>query len=495
MPRKENRVRIERGLYRSGNVYFACATPLASRKVVWKKLGAVGLMEARRLRDEFAAETRRAPAAPRSRRVTYGKVVAEWLSDQEARVAAGDLARSALGGYRDELERHILPVFGGRQVASITPDDLVRWHRDMQRRGLSAWSIKHAWAPLRLVLPYAVRHYGLPGNPADALLPQERPKPGEDRKRFLNRKEIGSLLDAAVDPYRLPIATAIFSGLRIGELLGLTWEDIDFKAGIIKVRFQAPRPGERARLKTPAARRDVILMPELGSDLRRHRLASPWAGPQDIVFASKTGTSPDQRNVANRGLKIACREAAPRGRELPRAAPHVRQHPDCPGPRRRLRLTPARPRQRGDHAEGLRALVRRGQACGDGAAAAERGLPGGAAAAPGAGEAAGARRVSVSRRRHADRRRRQHRQQLARQRLARAPELEADDLPRRGVQIAQAPGRFLGDDGAAVVALGAQPGDVGVAVVVAVDLRQIGRNVRDRRSQRPSARTRCSSPP
>lgn len=65
-------------------------------------------------------------------------------------MAAGDLARSTLAGYRDELKRHILPVFGTRQIASITPDDLVRWHRDMQRRGLSSWSIKHAWAPLRL---------------------------------------------------------------------------------------------------------------------------------------------------------------------------------------------------------------------------------------------------------------------------------------------------------------------------------------------------------
>jgi integrase len=80
------------------------------------------------------------------------------------------------------------------------------------------------------VLRYALRHYGLPGNPAHALLPTERPQPVEDRKRFLNRKEIGLLLNAAVDPYRSLIATAIFSGLRIGELLGLTGEDIDFKA-------------------------------------------------------------------------------------------------------------------------------------------------------------------------------------------------------------------------------------------------------------------------
>lgn len=158
---------------------------------MWTTLGPVGLMEARRLRDEFAAQTHRAPAATRSRRVTYGEVAGEWLSDHEARVAAGDLARSTLAGYRDELERHVLPMFGNRQIAAVTPDDLVRWHR---------------------------------------------------------------ACSAAACPH--------------------------------------------GRSSTP---------------LRRHRPASPWAGPRDIVFASKVGTSPDQRNVAKRGLKIACREAGIEG--------------------------------------------------------------------------------------------------------------------------------------------------------------------------------------
>ena len=72
--------------------------------------------------------------------MTYGETVQEWLTDQGARVAAGDLASSTLEGYHDGLKRHILPVFGDRQILSITPDDLVRWHRDMQRRGLPAWS-------------------------------------------------------------------------------------------------------------------------------------------------------------------------------------------------------------------------------------------------------------------------------------------------------------------------------------------------------------------
>ena len=43
-----NRVRIERGLYRDGSIYYACATPPGSRSAAWKSLGAVGKMEARR---------------------------------------------------------------------------------------------------------------------------------------------------------------------------------------------------------------------------------------------------------------------------------------------------------------------------------------------------------------------------------------------------------------------------------------------------------------
>jgi len=46
------RVRIERGLYRDGAIYYACATPPGSRSAVWRSLGTVGKMEARRLRDE-----------------------------------------------------------------------------------------------------------------------------------------------------------------------------------------------------------------------------------------------------------------------------------------------------------------------------------------------------------------------------------------------------------------------------------------------------------
>ena len=99
-------------------------------------------------------------------------------------------------------------------------------------------------------------------------------------------------------------------------------------------------------------------------------------------------------------------------------------------------------------------------------AAARRGLPRGAAAARGARQAARLRRVSVSRRRRPATPAAHWGASRSRART------RGRQLSRRCIQITQAPRRFLGDDGAPVVALGAQPGDVGVAVVVAVDLRR-----------------------
>ena len=85
---------------------------------------------------------------------------------------------------------------------------------------------------------------------------------------------------------------------EVGELLGLTWGDIDFDAGVIRVRKQLDDE-TRARVepKTEHAVRDVMLMPSLGRTLREHRLASPFSSDGDLVFCSPTGAGLDRHNV------------------------------------------------------------------------------------------------------------------------------------------------------------------------------------------------------
>lgn len=121
--------------------------------------------------------------------------------------------------------------------------------------------------------------------------------------------EIEALLDAADDRYRSLLATAIFSGLRAGEQRALRWQDVDLDAGVIQVRWQLSRTGERIAPKTKQAIRDVVLMPALARMLREHKLASPWSRDSDPVFASAKGTPIGYRALARRALEPALAKA------------------------------------------------------------------------------------------------------------------------------------------------------------------------------------------
>jgi integrase len=318
-----HRERVERGLYRDGAVYYACATPAGSRNARWKSLGAVGVMQARRLRDEFVADVRQGrvlSAVRDGRRVSFEAVAGEWLDAQRALVEVGELAPRTLDGYELSVRRHLIPFFGSRPIATITPNDLVAWHAAQRRSGAATWSIKGRWNALRGALGHAVRHELLAANPADALTSREKPKPGPSRKRFLTDDEMAKLLDAATGRSHTLVALLLFSGLRISEALGLAWRDVDLTSGHLRVRHQLNRQGKRVRLKTIGARRDVVLIDSLARILRHHRLASPHSRPGDPVFATTSATPLSARN-AGRAFARLIKDA-----DLADVTPHALRH-------------------------------------------------------------------------------------------------------------------------------------------------------------------------
>ncbi len=313
MPSPEKRVRVERGLYKRGKLYYVCATAPGARTATWRAIGAVNLMEARRLRDKFAAELQRAPEPVVRSRATFGEVADEWLAEQEDRRDAGEMSPRTYELYELGLRRHVLPTLGTWQVRAIGADELVAWIRKLRAAGYAPHSIHNYWGALHLVLRHAVRKGLIASSPADRLTSGERPKPGAGRRRFLDREDVARLLGAAPDRYRLAIACGLFSGLRVSELLGLTWADLDFRGDVIRVRDQLGRDGKRRALKTAAARRDVVLMAQLASELRGWRLASPFSGERDLVFCSSTGRTVGHRHIAARGLEKAAQRAGLEG--------------------------------------------------------------------------------------------------------------------------------------------------------------------------------------
>ena len=291
MPRSEKRVRVERGLYRAGRAYWACATAPGETQARWRRIGETGIQLARRERDKFAYELRTGHISPVRGVITVRQLYTQWSDRLDELEQAGELRPRTITSYKDGVRLHVLPSWGSRDIRSISPDDMVAWHERQRRTGASTWSIRARWMSLRGLFAYAARVGHIARNPCDVLEQRERPKPGRPRARYLNNSEIQALLRQTDGQTRLIVAVLIFSGIRASEILGLTWEDIDFTADVIRVRKQMSRNGKRTRLKTDAARRDVLLMAELARLLRKAKLAAPFSNDEDLVIGNGIGNT------------------------------------------------------------------------------------------------------------------------------------------------------------------------------------------------------------
>jgi len=305
---KPRRTRVERGIYRQANGNFAVCARRAGR-LHFRTVG-TDLAAARRAREDLIAalEAGRVPASPRLR---FDTVAARWGERFESMVAAGDRHPRTLEAHRFHLNHDLVPRLGSRRISSFGVEDVADLIIELRADGRSAKTTANALATLQSVLRFARRRGWILIDPVELLESEERPHPPRhSRGRVLGQAEIERLLDACPTRGRVLVETALFSGLRISELLGLTWADIDFAAGLIRVRAQLSRahrgePPRRVPTKTPASVREIPLVPQLAERLAAHRRESAFAAPLEWVFATSRGTPFGERNVARRVLRKA----------------------------------------------------------------------------------------------------------------------------------------------------------------------------------------------
>jgi integrase len=151
-------------------------------------------------------------------------------------------------------------------------------------------------------------------NPCDDTDP---PKVSRDEMRPLDRQQARRLLSVArSDSDRLEVlwVLAVHTGMRLGELLGLKWEDVDLETGALQVKHALSPEGEFAETKTARSRRRIDLTPGGVEALRRHRKAQVeerilrvglWQ-EQDLVFPTSVGTPLTHRNVVRTTSRRCC---------------------------------------------------------------------------------------------------------------------------------------------------------------------------------------------
>jgi integrase len=229
---------------------------------------------------------------------------ASWLDGLE-----GLVLPSTVEAYAGRLNRHVLPRLADHRLDEIEVDDILTLISDLRKQGYSGTTIAVTLTPLSRMFGHAVRRGLIEVNPVSKLDRSERPRVSRQERPVLNPEEIGRLLEAASPRFRTLLATAILSGLRQGELLGLHWRDVDFDNELIHVRTQLNRKRRDVPPKTQRAVRDVILMAALAEALRKHKTETGFDQPDDYVFTTRTGTPHHAPHIGLRALKPALEQA------------------------------------------------------------------------------------------------------------------------------------------------------------------------------------------
>jgi len=207
-----------------------------------------------------------------------------WLKNRKVKGRA--LKPRTRAGYRDLLDRFILPTFANVPVHTIDREAVERWY-DRTAKDTPTYRSK-AYSLLRTILASAVDDGHLALNPA-----RIRGAGQTERKHQVHPatlEELDALTDAMPPRYRLLVQLAAWCALRYGELTELRRADVDTKDGVLRVRRAVSLVDGKFVIDTPktaAGVRDVAIPPHLLPLVRAHLLEHTAPGLDGLLFPSK----------------------------------------------------------------------------------------------------------------------------------------------------------------------------------------------------------------
>jgi integrase len=264
------------------------------------------LAEARAWRSEAQTAIRRGTLRAPSQ-LTLSEAAEAWLAGARAgsiRNRSGDRYKpSVIRGYETSLRLRVLPDLGKRKLSEIRRREVQDLADRLLGQGLDPSTIRNTLMPLRAMFRRALARGDIAVNPTRGLeLPAVRGK----RDRIVSPEEAGALLAALPARDRAIWATALYGGLRRGELQALRWDDVDLANGVIRIERAWDVQEGPIEPKSRAARRKVPIPAVLRDYLVEHRHGHP--GALGHVFGRPDGKAFDGPTVDARA-KAAWRRA------------------------------------------------------------------------------------------------------------------------------------------------------------------------------------------
>jgi len=280
-------------------------------------------------------QVRKGTYVPQSQGKTFREFAEGWF---KGKVGVKEATRVS---YQGILNKHLIPYFGGGRISDMRRENIREFVKGLDEEGaLNPKTIHNILLVLHQIIDDAQVEGLITHNPYLKIEKPNRENPEVDYLRtheipiFLKACEVSKEPEKKVSKIPQPpeekrkerpkcdstryafFYTAIFTGMRRGELLGLKWEDIDWlnrkihvKRSLYKTTFQTP--------KSKHSKRAIDIGPRLIDVLKNHRakqnetrlkVGEGWSN-NDLVFSQNDGTPLDGDNVYHRDLKAVLKKA------------------------------------------------------------------------------------------------------------------------------------------------------------------------------------------
>ena len=268
------------------------------------------------------------------KKATFKEFAETWLRDY----AKMKCKPSTYRGYENTINKQLIPRFGSFKLSDVTTGRLQTFIAErsasvkrktvksetgnsetVETKTLKPKTVINDIVPIKLMFKHAVRWGYLKKDPAEYI---ERPKIEREEVEILTPEEVNLLLKHMSPQYRTLILTAVLTGLRRGELLGLQWGDIDGRHNQIHVRRAFCNVSkELTTPKTRRSKRKVDMSPTLVKELKALLMASGTRSATALIFTEADGSPIDPDNFYHREFVPALQRA-----KLRRVGVHSLRH-------------------------------------------------------------------------------------------------------------------------------------------------------------------------
>jgi len=234
-----------------------------------------------------------------------------------------NLKPSTKAAYKQHIRVHIKPYLGRKQLTQLATRDIQHLYSELLNEvHLAPKSVKNVHGVLHAALEQAKKVGNISFNPSDAAV---TPRVEKKQVTSMEAEDISIFLNAIKGTkYEYAMFVAVFTGLRQGELLGLTWDCVDFERGLLLINKQHNRPKGEKEFRFSSLKNDkvrILTVPDKVIDVLRMQqerqkqwkkeLGAGFSNADNLVFTIETGRYVNNVMLYQRFKKIMTKLGKP----------------------------------------------------------------------------------------------------------------------------------------------------------------------------------------